>query len=158
MKEMRLNDKFPELFEIDSEELKWYNSFGFVEGQAPSDYTHDEEARAFAMNTIIDPEDNPIAVDEFAENFKRGISWYISNFHIMNKLSAIEQESAFEIAKSLYSLKYFSTEITLEDDDTDEEEALDIIDSIEYPFECGFEWAEKNIDKGFLRYQQGVSK
>lgn len=158
MKEIRLNDKFPELFEIDSEDLKWYESLGFVEGQAPSNFTHDEEARAFAMNTIIDPEDNPMAVDDFAENYKRGISWYISNFRILDKLPTIEQKCASEIAKSLYSLKYFSSEITLEDVDMDEEEAMNIIDSIEYPFECGIEWAEKNLDKGFLRYQLSASK
>ena len=53
---------FPELFEIVSEEMKWYDSLGFVENQ----YIPNEIARNYAMETIIDPHDNMTAVDSVA--------------------------------------------------------------------------------------------
>lgn len=63
---------FPELFKIVSEEMKWYDSLGFVENQ----YIPNEIARSYAMGIIIDPLDNPTAVDSVAQSFMDGLCWY----------------------------------------------------------------------------------
>lgn len=99
MKTKRMNDMFPELFEMVSEEMKWYDSLGFVENQ----YIPNEIARNYAMETIIDPHDNMTAVDSVAQSFMDGLCWYVDNYRIIETLSNEEQEIAIKIAKLRYS-------------------------------------------------------
>ena len=94
-----MNDMFPELFEMVSEEMKWYDSLGFVENQ----YIPNEIARNYAMETIIDPHDNMTAVDSVAQSFMDGLCWYVDNYSIIETLSNEEQEIAIKIAKLRYS-------------------------------------------------------
>lgn len=136
-----LNDIFPELFEIVSEENKWYDSLGFVENQ----YIPNEIARRYAMETIIDPQDNPTAVDSVAQSFMDGLGWYVDNYRIIEKLSNDEQKIAIKIAKLRYSKE---TVGLYEECDYKKTEVISIKDSVEEDYECGIEWvAERYREK-----------
>ena len=141
MKIKRLNDMCPELFKIVSEEMKWYDSLGFVENQ----YIPNEIARNYAMGIIINPLDNPTAVDSVAQSFMDGLCWYADNYRIIEQLSNDEQEIAIKIAKLRYSMK--TVEIDVEYD-YNESDVITIKESVEEDYECGIEWvAERRREK-----------
>lgn len=152
MKEIRLNDKFPELFEIDSEELKWYESLGFVENQ----YCPIEIARSYAMEVVVAPQENPTAVDSVAQSFMDGLCWYANNYRILERLSNDEQKIAVKIAKLRYVLDTVPLDLEF---DYNKSEVIMIKDSVEEDYECGFEWAKKrHREKIICDFLQNVKK
>lgn len=152
MKEIRLNEKFPELFEIDSEELKWYESLGFVENQ----YSPIEIARSYAMEVVVDPQENPTAVDSVAQSFMDGLCWYVDNYRILEKLSNDEQMIAVKIAKLHYVLDTVPLNLEF---DYKISEVITIKDSVEEDYECGFEWAkERRREKIIYDFLQNIKK
>ena len=137
---------FPELFEIVSEEMKWYDSLGFVENQ----YIPNEIAKNYAMETIIDPHDNPTAVDSVAQSFMEGLCWYVDNYRIIETLSNEEQEIAIKIAKLRYSME--TVELYVEYD-YNKSDVITMGDSVEEDYECGIEWgAERHHEKLIIDY------
>ena len=134
---------FPHLFELDSEDRKWYESLEMTEGANMQFDGLDVAAKEFALKHILHPDEHSDAVDECIWRFKDGAFWYKVNLNILDSLTAEETKKAIDIASILYSEKECLC-ITV-DDNFNENDTLDIIEVIKDCFESGVDWASKEI-------------
>lgn len=135
---------FPHLFELDSEDRKWYESLEMTEGANMPFDGLEIAAKNFALKHIIHPEKNSDAVDECIWRFKDGAIWYKVNLSKLNSLTAEETRKAIDIASTLYSKKECAC-IDSVDDNFNEDDTLDIIEVVKDSFESGIDWASKEI-------------
>ena len=135
---------FPCLFELDSEDRKWYESLEMTEGANIQFDGLDIAAKEFALKHIIHPEEHTDAVEECIRRFQDGAFWYKVNVGKLDSLMANEHRKAIDIAISLYSERECKC-IELEDNDYNESNADDQIEVIQDCFGSGIEWASKEI-------------
>lgn len=144
MEERSIVDLFPDLFEINSKDLNWYESKGFIKGKDFSSYELDECANNYAIESIGDCQNHPDVVEECANRFKDGACWLITNDQILRTLSSGKHEEAIYYASYLYVKKV--CEGTFQDPDCpwNENDVINYISMIETDFQYGMEWTEKN--------------
>lgn len=135
---------FPHLFELNSEDRKWYESLEMTEGANMQFNKLDIAAKDFALKHIIHPEEHPDAVEECIWRFKDGAFWYKVNLSKLDSLTAEETRKAIDIASILYSEKECVC-IETADDNFNENDTLDIIEVIKDCFESGVDWASKKV-------------
>ena len=135
---------FPHLFELDSEDRKWYESLEMTEGANMQFDGLDVAAKEFALKHILHPDEHSDAVDECIWRFKDGAFWYKVNLNKLDFLTAEETRKAIDIASILYSEKECVC-IEHVDDHFNENYTLDIIGVIKDCFESGVDWASKEI-------------
>lgn len=135
---------FPHLFELDSEDRKWYESLEMTEGANMQFDGLDVAAKEFALKHILHPDEHSDAVDECIWRFKDGAFWYKVNLNKLDSLTAEETRKAIDIASILYSEKECVC-IEHVDDHFNENDTLDIIEVIKDCFESGVDWASKEI-------------
>ena len=135
---------FPHLFELDSEDRKWYESLEMTEGANMQFDGLDVAAKEFALKHILHPDEHSDAVDECIWRFKDGAFWYKVNLNKLDSLTAEETRKAIDIASILYSEKECVC-IEHVDDHFNENDTLDIIGVIKDCFESGVDWASKEI-------------
>ena len=142
MEERSIVDLFPDLFEINSKDLNWYESKGFIKGKDISSYELDECANNYAIESIGDYQDHPEAVEECANRFKDGAYWLITNYQILRTMSSDEHEEAIYYASLLYVKEV--CEGTFQDPDCpwNESDVINFISMIETDFQYGIEWVE----------------
>lgn len=143
MEERSIVDLFPDLFEINSKDLNWYESKGFIRGKSISSYELDECATNYAKESIGDYQDYPDAVEECANRFKDGACWLITNYQIMQSLSSDEHDAAIGNASRLYVKEICEGTFQDPDDPWSENSVIDYSYVIETDFQYGIEWAEK---------------
>ena len=143
MEERSIVDLFPDLFEISSIDLNWYESKGFIKGKSVSSYELEECANNYAKESIGDYQDHPDAVEECANRFKDGASWLITNYQILRTLSSDEYDEAIGFASELYVKEICESTFQDPDDPWSENGVIDYIYVIETDFQYGIEWAEK---------------
>lgn len=143
MEERSIVVLFPDLFEINSKDLNWYESKGFIKGKDFSSNELDEGANNYAIESIGDYRNHPDAVEECANRFKDGACWLITNDQILRTLSSGKHEEAIYYASYLYVKKV--CEGTFQDPDRpwNENDVINYISMIETDFQYGVEWAEK---------------
>ena len=135
---------FPHLFELNSEDKKWYESLEMAEGANMQFDELDIAAKEFALKHILHPEEHSDAVEECIWRFKDGAFWYKVNLSKLDLLTAEETRKAIDIASILYSEKECVC-IETADDNFNENDTLDIVMVIKDCFESGIEWASKEI-------------
>lgn len=135
---------FPHLFELNSEDRKWYESLEMTEGANMQFNELDIAAKVFALKHIIHPEEHPDAVEECICRFKDGAFWYKVNLSKLDSLTAEETRKAIDIASILFSEKECVC-IETADDNFNENDTLDNVEVIKDCFESGIEWASKEI-------------
>ena len=135
---------FPHLFELDSEDRKWYESLEMTEGVIIQFDGLDIAAKEFALKHILHPEEHSDAVEECICRFMDGAFWYKANVGKLDSLMVNEHRKAIDIAISLYSERECKC-IELEDNDYNESNANNQIVVIQDCFGSGIEWASKEL-------------
>lgn len=135
---------FPHLFELDSEDRKWYESLEMAEDANIQFEGLDLAAKEFALKHVLEPERHTDAVENCVRRFKDGAFWYKVNLRKLDFLTAEETRKAIDIASILYLGKE-CVYIEPEDDNFNENDTLDIIEVIKDCFESGIDWASKEI-------------
>ena len=145
MKERKnIVELFPCLFELDSEDRKWYESLGMTEDVNIQFDGLDIVAKEFALEHILHSEKHADAVKECVRRFQDGACWYKTNIGNLDSLIANEYRKAIDIAINLYSERECRC-IEPEDNDYNENNVKDQIEVTQDCFESGIEWACKEI-------------
>ena len=135
---------FPEIFEINLEEKKWYNTLGLCEEVEIDKVDIIKAAIKHASRTIDNPLEHVDAINEIIEHFRRGASWFICNKHLLEKLSISECVKTIYITICICTRKAFEeiepgVEWSIHD-------ALNIYSVIEDDIYSGILWAALNDD------------
>lgn len=141
MKEKSIAERFPFIFKLEPEDIPWYESIGFENGEFYSNPELERVANDFAMNTIDNPKYDE-TIEDCAYNFKEGAGWYMTNRTKLKSLSKDQYENAIVIAQVLYAKEVCNNAFADPDDDFTLSDALDYVYSVESFFLSGIEWAE----------------
>lgn len=145
MEEKSLTERFPYLFKLESGDLQWYESMGFIE-VSYLDTVSDELLKAagvYVKRTLEDADEDNFTAR--TTDFMFGATWYFTNFHILKKLPIEQSENAIIIAQIKYAQK--DSEDVLCDDTWALSDAYDFIYTTKSYFLEGVVWAQNNITK-----------
>lgn len=134
-----LVDLYPELFELRP-------STFFDDGKlsissiVKATISHlDKKAKDYAMKTIVDPHDNPQAVEDCKNRYIDGACWYTTNVFKLKALGIDELKRTLKTAREIYSKSYCET--VLEEIDFSKEDAQNLKEELEDDFREGVNWA-----------------
>ena len=145
MKEKSIAERYPYLFKLEPEDIPWYESNGFKNGQVNSNIELEKVAKVFAMNTIGNFKYDE-TIEDCVDNFKEGAGWYVNNRTKLQSLSKDKYENAVVIAQVLYAKEVCNNTFEDPDDEWTLSDALDYIYSVRSFFLSGVEWAEKQTE------------
>lgn len=135
---------FPEIFEINLEDKKWFNTLGLWDEMEIDKMEIDDAAIKHAFRTLDNPLEHVDAINEIIDYFKRGASWFICNKHLLEKISISE------CVKAIYIAICICTRKACEDIEPCVEwsihNALNISSVIEDDIYSGVMWAALNDD------------
>jgi hypothetical protein len=137
--EKSLVDLYPELFEIQPNDF-----FANVELDISSVVKAtipllENKAKDYAMETIVNPKDNPEAVEECKNRYIDGACWYTTNVFKLKALEDKELKRTLKAAREIYSRNYCET--VPEESDYSKEDALNLKEVLEEDFGEGVKWA-----------------
>ena len=101
-------------------------------------------AKKFAIETIIEPQNHPEAVEDFEENFIKGAEWLLKNIEQLKEKSITEFADTIDAAVENHANSLI---IQCETSTFNEEEKDDLRDSFKYPFREGIDWAYDNNEE-----------
>lgn len=97
------------------------------------------KAKEYAMKTIVDPDDNPQAVDDCKNRYIDGACWYTTNVFKLKTLGDEELIRVLKTAREIYSKDYCKN--VLEESDYSREDTLNLKEILEEDFKEGVKWA-----------------
>jgi hypothetical protein len=100
----------------------------------------DKKAKDYAMKTIVDPDDNPQAVEDCKNRYIDGACWYTTNVFKLKALGTDELKRTLKTAREIYSRKYCETCIA-EGSDYSKEDTQNLKEVLEEDFREGMKWA-----------------
>lgn len=101
-------------------------------------------AKKFAIETIIEPQNHPEAVEDFEENFIKGAEWLLKNIEQLKEKSITEFADTIDAAVEKHATLLFNE---CETSTFSEEEKENLYDSFKYPYEEGINWAYDNYEE-----------
>jgi len=138
---------FPDVFEIESADRKWYETLGMCQEEVEIDSkVLDLASIEYAMTKVHDPLEHTDALDEIIDNFKSGASWFLCNKPILEKLSMDERIKAEYIAVRMYARKVCGDIESIGNWTVDDVHNFCYI--IENDYCSGFMWAMTKDDGG----------
>ena len=99
----------------------------------------DKKAKDYAMKTIVDPDDNPQAVEDCKNRYIDGACWYTTNVFKLKALGTDELKRTLKTAQEIYSKSY--CESVMEESDFSKEDAQNLKEVLEEDFREGVKWA-----------------
>lgn len=141
MKEKSITERFPYLFKLESGDLQWYESMGFIDVSELDDVSEEliSAATEYARRILVDPDENEFS--DCSYDFMFGATWYFTNSHILQQLPNEQSENAIVIAQIKYAKE--DCENVFPDEIWTLSEAYDFVYSSKSFFLNGVDWAEK---------------
>jgi len=138
---------FPDIFEIESVDRKWYETLGMCQEEVEVDSkVLDLAGMEYAVTKIQNPLEHNDALDEIIDNFKSGALWFLCYKPILEKLSMEERIKAVYIAVRMHTRNFCGDIESLGDWTADDVHNFCYI--VENDYCSGIMWAMKKDDGG----------
>jgi hypothetical protein len=134
-----LVDLYPELFDVQASAF-FENGKLSISPVVEATITQlDKKAKDYAMKTIVNPNDNPQAVEDCKNRYIDGACWYKTNVFKLKALGDEELKRTLKTAREIYSKDYCET--VLEESNYSKEDTLNLKEIVEDDFREGVKWA-----------------